>query len=362
MSRLILLSGTGGAGTSTVAAAAAEAAREEGLTAIVLDGTGEAPGDPGAQAAVAVPVGRVFADLGADAVLPEAWSGLVGLSHLSTLLQAESGLDSADVVVVDAGGHARARELVQLPATALRLLDAALTPRLAMRRPADGGEGVFESLSALRQLMVRLDRMLMRPSTTIRLVTQPRMEGVERTTRALAVLSTLGVGVDGIIVNRYPRASEGWPKAVMARADRALAAMTAAADGVPVWKSTARLRPAPKGHSVVGPLGRVRVLDADQLTVVVAEETLMLDLPLTSRARGEARVGVQGESLVVALGDVHRWLPLPPVLRRCRPISAERTEGGVRLVFEPDPATWRQPGPSGVEHAHGPDARQEADS
>ena len=343
MNRLMLLSGTGGAGTSTMAVATAEAARAEGLAAVLLDGTGEAAVLPAAQAAIAGPVARVFADLGADALLPQAWSGLAGLAHLSTLLEAEAALDSAEVVVIDMGTHTRARELVQLPATLLRLLDSALTPRLAMRRPADGEEGVFESLSTLRGTMIRLDRMLTRPSTTLRLVTQPRMEGVERTAEALAVLSMLGVGVDGIIVNRYPRASEGWPKAVMTRAGRALEAMAAAADGVPVWKSTTRLRPVPKGHSVVGPLGRVRGLDADQLPVVVSDEALLVDLPLAGRARAEARVGVQGGSLVVALGDVHRWLPLPPVLRRCRPVRAERTDDAVRLVFEPDPATWRRP-------------------
>lgn len=343
MTRLILLSGVGGSGTTTLAAATADALRAEGMSTVLIDGTGDAPVDPAAQALLVAPARRLLGDAGADAIVPEAWTGLAGLSALSVLLEAEAALGSAEAVVIDLGGHARAREVVQLPGTLVRLLDAALTPRLAMRRPADDDEGLFESLSAMRAAAFRLDRMLTRPTTTMRLVTQPKAEGIERTASALAVLSTLGVGIDGVIVNRYPRSSEGWPKAVMTRAAAALAAMTSAADGVPVWKSTARLHPAPKGASVLGPFGRVRVLDADQLPVVVGDEELSIELPLAARARDRGRVGVQGESLVVEVDGVLRWLPLPPVLRRCRPVAAERTDAGVRVVFVPDPATWRGP-------------------
>lgn len=343
MTRLILLSGVGGSGTTTLAAATADALRDEGVSATLIDGTGDAAVDPAAQDLLVAPARRLLGEAGADALVPEAWVGLAGLSALSVLLLSEAALGTSDAVVVDLGGHARAREVVQQPGTLVRLLDAALTPRLAMRRPAEGEEGIFEALSAMRGTLARLDRMLTRPSTTMRLVTQPKAEGIERTASALAVLSTLGVGIDGVIVNRYPRSSEGWPKAVMARATAALAAMTEAADGVPVWKSTARLRPAPKGKSPLGPFGRVRVLDAEQLTVVVGEQELSIDLPLTAGARDRARVGVQGESLVVEVDGLHRWLPLPPVLRRCRPLAVERTDAGVRVVFVPDPATWRGP-------------------
>ena len=343
MTRLILLSGVGGSGTTTLAAATADALRTEGVSATLIDGTGDAPVDPAAQALLVAPARRLLGEAGADAIVPEAWAGLAGLSALSVLLQAEAALGSSGAVVVDVGGHARARELAQLPGTLVRLLDAALTPRLAMRRPADGDEGLFEVLAAMRGNALRLDRMLTRPGTTMRLVTQPKADGIDRTASALAMMSTLGIGIDGIIVNRYPRSSEGWPKAVMSRAAAALVAMTEAADGVPVWKSTARLRPAPKGASPLGSFGRVQVLDADQLTVTVGDEELSIDLPLTTRARDRARVGVQGEWLVVEVDGVHRWLTLPPVLRRCRPLAAERTDAGVRVVFVPDPATWRGP-------------------
>jgi len=38
-----------------------------------------------------------------------------------------------------------------------------------------------------------------------------------------------------------------------------------------------------------------------------------------------------------------RWLPLPPVLRRCVPDHAVRTDEGLRITFFPDPAVWRRP-------------------
>jgi hypothetical protein len=87
----------------------------------------------------------------------------------------------------------------------------------------------------------------------------------------------------------------------------------------------------------------VQVLDAEQLTVHLGDDSYHLDLPLASAARVEGAVGVQEHRLVVAFDGVMRWIDLPPVLRRCQPVRATRTATGLRVTFEPDPATWRQP-------------------
>jgi arsenite-transporting ATPase len=91
----------------------------------------------------------------------------------------------------------------------------------------------------------------------------------------------------------------------------------------------------------MGPLGRVHVLDAEQITVVAGDEEYMIDLPLVGEARERATVGRLGDDLVVQFAGVHRWLPLPPLLRRCRPTHAVRTPQGLRIAFAPDAALWR---------------------
>lgn len=347
--RLILLSGVGGAGTSTVAAATLAALADEGLHGVAVDASGAAALEPAVLERLTSTVGRVFAEVGGDPVVTQAWAGLPGLRPLGALAQAVTALTDAeaDAVVLDCGPLERARELVDLPGVLLRLLDAALTPRVAMwRSPADGSAPaptVFEALSAARADVGRLQQALTHPRTTMRLVTTPDTSSVDRTARAVAVFSLLGVAVDGVIMNRFPRSSDEMLREAKTVAATALARMQEQAGGVEVWKSTSRVRPAPKGRSVMGPLGAVRVLDADQLTVTVGDEEFGLDLPLAGPARMDAEVGVQGDSLVVRFGDVYRWLDLPPVLRRCRPLHATRTEAGLRVSFAPEPSLWRQP-------------------
>ena len=344
--RLILLSGTGGAGTSTLAVATAEALRGEGLTVALIDASSGGEPDPVVVDRLASSVGRLGAELGADPLIPDAWSTLPGVRGLSALHRMSTALGDpgVDAVLVDAGSLAAARDLVGLPAAALRLLDALLTPRMAMHRtPGSTAEGtMFESLSALRLDILALRQMLLRPATTMRLVTTPDERSVRRTSRSLAVFALLGIGVDGVVVNRFPRKSEGWPKALRAEADRCLDLMWRLADGVEVWSSTSKVRPVPKGRSAMGPLGRVLVLDADQLTVTVGDEEFRMEIPLADPAREEARIGRQGDQLVVQFDDVTRWIDLPPVLRRCLSLEAVRTDRGLSVRFAPDPATWRQ--------------------
>lgn len=343
--RLILLSGVGGAGTSTLVEATAAAVRAEGLAVAVIDSSGPVDPDPGVLALIGGSVGRLFAELGADPVTAESWSSLAGVAHLSTLARALGAMSEVDAVVVDCGDHRRARELVELPAILERLLDSALTPRLAMWRstgPA-GEAAVFDAVSSARHEVVRMRRLLEHPATSLRLVTQPTASSVERTAVALSVFALLGVAVDGVAVNRFPRKADGWPKASTDAAEQALALMVDRADDVAVWKSTSRVRAAPKGRSVLGPLERVQVLDAGQLSVLFGETEHCLDLPLASAARAGAAVGVQEHRVVVAFDGVMRWVELPPVLRRCQPVRATRTATGLRVVFVPDPATWPQP-------------------
>lgn len=342
MSRLILVTGSGGSGVSTLAAATAEAARAEGLTVREVSAGTRGPGRPDVAAVVATALGGPFAALGADPVVPEAWTGLPEVRLVSALGTAAEATAEVDLVVVDAGPIAAAIDLVGLPDALVRVLDAALTPRLAMARAADGSAVTFESLSAARAQAVRLRHVLQRPSTTVRLVVGPDPGAPGHVRQAIGAFALLGTGVDGVIVNRFPRKSDVGPAGARAVAADVLADVTSAAEGVEVWKSTSRVRAIPAGRSVLGPLGRIAVLDADQVTVHVGDEDLHLDLPLSGQARAEARVGIEGDRLVVAFDGCLRWLDLPPVLRRCQPLRAERTREGLRITFTPDPATWMQ--------------------
>ena len=337
MSRLILLCGDRGTGVAAHVEATALAVDDEGLSVATID-VDDCGGDAAALSAVAAVFDATLGELGAEAMPPEAWSALPGVADLGALLAIAQATADHDVVVVDAGDPRRARELVTLPSVLLRVLGQALTPRMAMWRPAGAVQQPFDVLSAARLTVLRLEGMLQRPSTTMRLIARPDTADVDRVLRAGAAIAMLGVGVDGYIVAPFPRSSDG--EKARRRADRLLAGFSESAEGVLVWKSTRIARPVPKGRSAVGPLGRVHVLDEQQVTVVADDEEFTLDVPLAAPARREARIGTVDGRLVVAFDGSTRWLDLPPVLQRCTPVDAVRTSSGVRIAFRPDPAVW----------------------
>lgn len=340
MSRLLLLCGDPGTGVAAHAEATALALAAEGLTvgrvAVAECATGAA--SDAAMASIAAVLDATLGELGAEALPTQAWTDLPGLGALAALSAIADEVDDHEVVVVDAGDLRSAQELVALPSLLVRLLDALMTPRLAMWRPAGSTRAPFDVLSDQRLRAMHLESMLRRPTTTMRLIARPEPGEVDRILRAGAAVAMLGIGVDGYVLAPFPRSSDG--KGVRRRAERLLDELADAVEGVAVWRSTKVARAVPKGRSAVGPLGRVQVLDAEQLTVHASEESFALELPLAGPARAQARVGVSGDRLVIAFDGSTRWLDLPPVLQRCTPVDAVRTSAGVRVEFRPDPAVW----------------------
>ncbi|MBK9740665.1 MAG: hypothetical protein IPO93_14455 [Actinobacteria bacterium] len=335
-------------------AATAEALREEGLRGVVVDATSGAGTHPLAAAWSSASLGRLGAEAGADPLPATHWASLASIQQLSALLHVRDALDAgSDTVIVDCGPLDRARQLLELPTIVLRVLDAALTPRLAMRRrvPPDGSPTdpatdppptLFEEFEGIRGEVASLAAALAHPATTMRLACLPEADSVDRILRATALISMMGVSVDGLVANRCGRKADGWAKELLAQQDAQVARLEGAHSGALVWRSTTRVRAVPKGRSVVGPLGGTAVLDEQTAHLTAQDEEYVLDLPLVGAAATEAQVGRLDDALVVAFDGVHRWLTLPPVLRRCRATSAVRTEAGLRVSFVPDMSVWRQ--------------------
>lgn len=337
MSRLLLLCGDPGTGVAAHVESTVLAATAEGLTVGRVDAA-DGAADGAAMTWVASVMDATLGEVGADALPAQAWADLPGLGALGALRAIADAVAEHEVVVVDAGDLRAARELVCLPSLLVRLLDALMTPRMAMWRPTGSAEAPFDVLSRARLQALRLEALLRRPTTTARLIARPEPQETERVLRAGAAMAMLGVGVDGYVLAPFPRASDG--KGVRRRAEQLLDDVADAVEGVQVWHSTKVARAVPKGPSVVGPLGRVQVLDAEQVTVHASDESFALELPLAGPARAQARVGVCGERLVISFDGSTRWLDLPPVLRRCTPVDAVRTRSGVRVEFRSDPAVW----------------------
>jgi len=262
---------------------------------------------------------------GADELPWEVWTSLPGIRDLSLILRMVDEVSHGHAVVVDAGSLDEAVRLASLPGSALRVLDALMTPDLAMHR-TPAGAGPFEALSSLRSAVARAARVLRDPSTVMRLATDGDPASVEALRSADAALGAQGIGVDGIVVMRR--------KGERADADAVVARLLPM--GVAAWSTGRRVRPAPSGRLVSEVLSRPRGLRADQLEVIHEGELMVAVVPCEAD-----RVGIDGDDLVIEVSGSMRWIPLPAALTRCSVVSARRMRGTVEVSFRPDESRWR---------------------
>lgn len=342
-SRVILVAGDGGAGTTTFARRTADELRDVGLSVAEVDASGAVVGDPSTDpvAAVQDTLGRLWREAGADPVLPEEWIGLAGMDLLDAWHRIAMARRTCDAVVVDAGSLVRLRELASVPEALVRLLDAAMTPRSAMWRSSSGDAGLFDSLSALRISVREWRAVLQGPRTSVKLIGRPDAAAIPRLLRTRELVTLMGLLVDGIVVSQVPGRKDRGRKTERKAALRVRDEYRAQVPTVPVWHSTSRIAVAPRGASAADVLVDPGTCAPRASTLVVDDDGGGFTLLVPFRdVAGEVRVGVQGGSLVLALDEAHAWHELPAVLARCEPVLAHRTTEGLAVRWKPVPDLW----------------------
>ena len=263
--------------------------------------------------------------VGPDPIPVEVWSVLPGIRELSLLLTAGDAVSAGSTVVIDAGTTGDAVRLVSLPSVVLRIVDALLTPDVAMFRTGRGETG-FEALSDLRAALGRVARLLQSPSTVARIATDVDDSMVAELMSVTSALAVHGVGLDAVMVVRRTGERD--------MADEMVARVKES--GVRVWATGRRRRPCPSGTQVNEVLSRTRALIESELDVIHEGDHYVLVVPLAAD-----RVGIDGEDLVIDVAGTLRWVPLPAALRRCTAVSGRRWRGTVEITFAPDAERWR---------------------
>lgn len=273
--------------------------------------------------AASVGVGALVS--GCESLPQEVWASLPGVQELSVLLAAHDALSGGTPVVVDGGTFDSAGRLVALPSLTLRILDALLTPDVALMRSA-GDQTPFEALSALRAALHRVSRMLVDAGTVARLASDVEDDALAVIRSADQAFATHGVTVDAVVVVRRPGERED-ADALVARIEMM---------GIAAWSTGRRRRPAPSGEAVNVVLSPERVLRFGDLDVRTEGDHFVAVVPVAAD-----RVGIDGEHLVVDAAGTLRWLPLPSVLTRSTVVGAHRHRDTVEIVFAPDSSRWR---------------------
>ncbi|MBN1092359.1 ion transporter [Blastococcus sp. TML/M2B] len=373
--RTLVLTGPGGAGVSTLAAAAAVRAAGAGRSTLLLSrqpvpvaGLADVPGLQVRTVDAGTAVERFWAGTVAPAAgalpqlaLPPASSvtPLPGAAELA--LFAELGRASADLVVVDAGSPADAAALLALPATLRWWLDrllppgaralgairsAAVTSGAARRGPVDAALALLPQLEEL----LAVDRLADVAGTAVALAAVPR-PGTAAALRGTATALGLHGLRPGIVLARVlPDDGTGeWWRARRAEQDAELDALAELAPVHRVPETASSPADAAAATALLGDLplpgGGLPGAGLPAPATERLDGGWELGVPLPFAERGAVGLTRWEDDLVVTAAGARRSLRLDPLLRRCEVTGGRITDAGsadARLVvsFRPDPQLW----------------------
>ncbi|MGW1537333.1 ArsA family ATPase [Streptomyces aureus] len=384
--RTILITGQGGTGRTTVAAATALNAAREGtrtllLTADRTDTLGAVLGVPTGPDPVEAENGLTvwrpdaaarFRDdltafqkrattaldlLGASRLDAEEVTPLPGAEELALLraLRDAALSEAYGLLVVDLPPTPQALALLALPEELRRYLRRLLPPeRQAARalRPVLGrlagvpmpADWLYETAGRWDVELAAVQAVVEDRSTTVRLVAEPGPAGTDAVRTATTALALRGLAVEGLVANRVlPGAPhDAWLGALAAQQRKALEE----------WRETYTVHEVPhRGHDPRGTddLASLAVPGVNTaptpvewpVTDHLAEDgVLVWHIPLPGAIRDELDLIRRGDELVVSVGQLRRIVPLPSALRRCTVAGAALREGELRVRFTPDPGLW----------------------
>ncbi|MEU6930197.1 ArsA-related P-loop ATPase [Streptomyces sp. NPDC046374] len=377
--RIILVTGTGGAGRTAVATATALAEARAGRRVVLVSGdTGVDVADTGPGTlrlltpTPAADFRREFLALQArsttaldllgttpfeDAELTE----LPGSAQFALLRAVrDAAVTDADLVVVDLPPLREALALLALPEQLRRYLRRLLPPeRQAARalRPMLAqlagvplpAQWLYETTARWEAELAAVQEVVDSPDTGVRLVVEPGPAASDALRTARLGLALQGLALDAVVANRVLPAdsADPWFAALAAEQHRHLAALR---EEHPAVRELPHLGRAPRGpedllllaveDTPAAPVPGWRVEDRRE-----ADGILVWHVPLPGAVKDGLSLVRRGDELLLAAGPFRRNVPLPAVLRRCTVTGAGLVEGDLRIRFTPDPGLWPKAAP-----------------
>lgn len=383
--RIVLCTGKGGVGKTSVAAATARASARAGHRTLVLStdpahsladvlgvALGSAPS--GVQerldaqqvsardelerhwSQVRAWLGGLLVEGGVDRISAEELTVPPGLDELINLLALRRHVDEGryDVLVVDCAPTGETLRLLSFPDVARWWLDRVFPEQsriMGAARPFARavldlqlpGDEVFDEVRRLTERLVALSDLLRdRSRVSVRLVMNPDRMVIDEARRTFTYLNLYGLLTDAVVVNRvFPSEVDGYFGAWRDRQQEHLADVRDAFAPVPVL--TAPFLPAEivggagldeLGAALYGGEDPARVLHAELTQHLAVREdgaTLRLALPFASR--GEVTLKRVGDELLVGVGAHRRTFLLPATMADHEPTGARLVDGELVVDF-----------------------------
>lgn len=384
--RILLFTGKGGVGKSTIAAGTATLAAAAGHRTLVLstdaahslaDAFGAPAGPEPTEVAPGLFVQQVDAQLrfeqswaeiqsyllrvlevaGVDPVAAEELAVIPGAEEVLALLElrAQALGNQWDVIIVDCAPTAETLRLLALP-EALgwymerifpmeRKIVKALGPMLSraakMPMPEDS---VFGAIERLHAELDEVHALLTGPDASVRIVLTPESVVLAEARRSYTMLSLFGYRVDGVVVNRiFPtQDADEWRAGWITAQAEVLEQVGESFAGLPLWRSVYRTSE-PVGVAALRDLAAEVYADADPLAQPVgagpfritrSESGAVVHLALPHVTRDEVGLARHGDELVVSVASYRRLLTLPPGLGRHQIAGARVVDGELQVRFK----------------------------
>ena len=385
MTRVLLFTGKGGVGKSTVAAGTGALTAAAGRRTLVLstdaahslgDAYAVEVGPEPVEVAERLHVQQVDAQLrfeqswadiqryllsvlevaGVDPVAAEELAVLPGAEELLALLEVRHQVLSGqwDVVILDCAPTAETLRLLALPEAlgwymqrvfpAQRRIVKALKPVLTRAAGAPmPGDSVFDAAERLHAELDEVRALVSGPEARVRLVLTPERVVLAEARRSWTTLSLYGYRVDGVIANRvFPEdGADGWRQGWVEAQQALLAEVDASFAGLPVWRSAYRATE-PVGTQALREVAEGLYADHDPAATPSAEGPFrvrrtasgaVLTLRLPHADRDQVDLVRHGDELVLTVASYRRVLSLPTGLARLRVAGARVEDGQLQVRF-----------------------------
>ena len=199
-------------------------------------------------------------------------------------------------------------------------------------------ERLYNEVEDVRQIFLDTDR------TSARLVVNPARVVVDETRRSFAYLSLYGVAVDAVLVNRVlpPEATSGY-FARWARRERLSLEEIEHSFPVPQFRAPLHARE-PIGVDALRELGVETYGDRDPaehftrarpIRLVKREEQTVMEIDLRSAEHDDLDVTLHGDQLLVRVRDAQRRITLPDSVSGRAIVSARLEDGVLNVTFGP---------------------------
>ncbi|MEU5916901.1 ArsA-related P-loop ATPase [Streptomyces sp. NPDC047141] len=368
---IMLVTGPGGAGRTTLAAATALSEARAGRRVLLVSEEETTVSDGNLRFLRPRPGSdfrREFLDLQARssaaldllgaAPFEEAELTELPGSRPFALLRAlrDAAAGDHDLAVVDLPPLPEALALLALPGQLRRYLRRLLPPeRQAARalRPMLAqlagvpmpAQWLYGTAARWEDELAAVQAVIEDPSTTVRLVLEPGPAAARALRDARLGLAVQRLSLDAVVANRILPADSGdpWLAGLAADQHEHLAELRTAAVALHELPHLGR---APRGAEDLVRLAPARTGDPVPVPEWAVEDrreqdgVLVWHIPLPGAVKEELSLVRRGDELLLTVGAFRRGVPLPGALRRCTVTGAGLVDGDLRVRFTPDPGLW----------------------